>query len=416
MKKFFYFSLILLVIFLSGCGNDSQEVSKQPDPDSFNNNEAKITKVSRAEVGFDSIPVHDFSEKKLNRRIEELIYGDAYTDEDMKKGIVAPCLITERFSDSIIEDIHINTSINDVKKVLGNPSFIINDIIFYKSNEYYLAFEGKEKVELACFHKVPKKEYDKEILQTILNGLCLEGIYLTDLLEINEVLSNFFDDSGFVHGGGHYAESSCGIVINTLQSDIYVYNSFEGNLYSVQPENDFKITFKNIDYIIDGMMSKFIFYDIENEGFQRGGKLSPSGKYIAKYDWVTSMARYFTIRATDFSIPDFKVGAAAVGDFAWINDDYIVYTAALTTLPYVVKVERNADLSEDIRLMEGLILDENDDAYAYDYGSFPYDFTILDVKDNIIRLKDNNAERTGSGDGIWEFPYQIDKQGRFILE
>lgn len=66
--------------------------------------------------------------------------------------------------------------------------------------------------------------------------------------------------------------------------------------------------------------------------------------------------------------------------------------------------------------MEGLILDENDDAYAYDYGSFPYDFTILDVKDNIIRLKDNNAERTGSGDGIWEFPYQIDKQGRFILE
>ena len=410
MKKIINIALVVLLIIVSGCRDSNKEVSEQPA--NISENEVRIEKISREEVGLEIIQAHDFNGKNLNNRIKELLKGAEYTDDDMKKGIVGSCIINERFSESIIEDIYIKSPINDVKKLLGEPSVSVKDILFYKSNEYYVAFKGKDKVELVCFSNAPEKEYDKEILNALLNGLCIESIYLTEFLEKNEETANFFEENGFVHGGGNYAKSSNGITVCTLENDMEIYNNFEGNLYIVKPEKDYKLHFINKDSIIEGMEFDISSYYAETESFLSEGKYSPSGKYIAKYEWITSTIHNFTIRATDYSIPDFKI-YAAVDNFEWINDDYIVYTAAFSTLPHVIKVERNDDFQEDIKLMKEVNNNNDDD---YDYGRFPYNFTILDVKNNLIKLKDSNAEKSGSGKIIWELPYHFDEQGKFILE
>ncbi len=330
----------------------------------------------------------------------------------MKTGIVKSqkCLIiTERFIGQIIGTISINTPVNDVESCLGAPSIRHEDFIFYKTNQYYIGFKGKEKVELACLHALPQK-YDADILSIILKALCENKVYLTDFLAQSEKAAAFFENTGFIHGGGNYAAAENGILIDSMSRYIEVYNNFEGTLYNMAAsDNEYQLKYKNADYIAQAMKNSMLSYYYENKAFIDNAKRSPTGKYIARYEWVTSMIHNFVIRLTDFSKPDFTLPAAA-DEFEWITDDHIFYIGMFTRLPHIIRVDSKA--SEDIRLLEDICLVEG--LEISELSSSQYDFELEDIKSDVIVLKEKNAEASGTSDAYWLISYHIDDYGSFV--
>ncbi|NLY18370.1 MAG: hypothetical protein GX045_05360 [Clostridiaceae bacterium] len=383
------------------------DIKTTPAPDGKTQDSAGLIRISRDEAGLDTIPSVDFGGFSLNKRIHQLlIEKQPYTDDDMKAGIVAPYLITERFREPVIDDISIGTSIKDVMAVLGAASYIKENIIIYKTYDYYKAFWGDESVELVNFAPKPKDNYDVDMLNEILTGLCLEDEYLMALLYTDSSLDSFFERKGFVHGGGNYAISDNGVEVNTLFNTIEIYNNFEGNLYQTIKDTEYKIEYKNADYVMEDMMWEFANYFYTNESFLEKGKLSPSGKYMAKYDYIYSQSHYFTIRTMDHSKPDYYINAVA-DEFEWINDDYIIYTDTFSSLLIVIRITR--DNVEHICLSSGL----ND--LEYDYGFGNYDFSIKEITEDRIILEDKNADESKGERVLWEIPYIIDENGEFIL-
>jgi hypothetical protein len=367
-----------------------------------------LKEITREEAGLDSIPYLDFSGFSLNQRIHELlIEKKPYTDEDMSAGIVAPFFVTERFQELIIDNISIGTSINDVIDLLGTPSYRLENAIIYKTDNYYVAFYGKEYIETANFSPRPET-YDNDVLKTIFTGLCLENIYLTDFLENNNTITSFFESTGFIHGGGHYAFSDNGVEVDTLSNYIGIHNNFEGDLYRADIETDFDIKYINSDSIVEDILWDFSEYSFTNEDFLEKGKLSPSGKYIAKYDYIYSMSHYFTIRTMDYSKPDYTI-SALVNDFEWINDDFIIYTGTFSNLPTVIKATPDDYDYECIRLFPEI------DDIDYDYSHNEYSFIIKDINENVIVLEDEEADTSKGEKVIWEFHYSIDENGNFVL-
>lgn len=377
----------------------NEDFNEKPTPANETQVSAGLIRITREEAGLDTIQSLDFSGFSLNERIHRLLIEKLpYTDDDMKTGIVAPYLITERFREPVIGNISIGTGIDDVVSMLGTPSYRQENIIIYKTEDYYIAFWGNETVELINFAPKPK-DYDIDILNQILTGCCLEDTYLIGLLENNSDIAGFFERTGFIHGSGNYAISDNGVEIDTLSYYIKIYNNFEGNLYQTAENTEYSIEYVNTDSVMEDMIWDFRDYFYTNEDFLEEGKISPSGKYMAKYDYIYSMSHYFTIRTTDNSKPDYYINALA-DEFEWINDDYIIYTGTFSSLPTILRITR--DNVEHIHL-----------PFDIDYD---YDFSIKEITNDRIILEDRNADVSKGEKGIWEIPYVIDENGEFILQ
>lgn len=386
------------------------EVTPLPTQSDDSSEAVTIERITREEAGLDTVPALDFSGFTLNRRIHELLLEDRpYTNEDMKNGIAEPCLITERFQEPIIEDIAIGTALTEVIRILGEPSFQENTTTIYKTEDYYIGFYGTERVELANF--VPNlKLLDEDILNNIVTALCVDQMDVMALLADDD--TGFFDSAGHIHGGGLYAESPYGIeIVYFDENEIKVHSNFEGNLYDMYYAGEDVsipyVCFENNDMNVERMQSRFWNYCYLREAFSENGKTSPSGKYIAIYEWITSDHHYFTIRTTDFSAPDYRI-AASVDEFEWLNGDYIVYTAMFSSLPAVIRVTDDDSDWEYIQLIPEI------DEMEYSYASVDYEFTIDRITEDAIILKDKNAE--GEDQVYWGFGYSYDENGRIRIE
>lgn len=369
-------------------------------------NIASLIEISREEAGLNTIPKINLDGFTLHKRIQELLDGDTYSNEDMKMGIEKPSLITERFQYPIIENITIGTSIDVVVQTLGDPSLQENGAIFYKTTRYYVCFFGEKKVEAVNFAPIPELQ-NEDILKSVFTALCIDNVYLTDYLDSSQEASDFFDSVGHIHGGGNYAISSEGVNVDTLSGTIEVFNNFEGCLYRIdgETESGLEIRYINEDFIMDDLCSGYWSYTAGNRQFTEEGKMSPSGTYSAIYEWITSDHHYFTIRTNDHSAPDYIIGAEA-SEFQWVNDDYIVYTAMFSTLPVVMRVTNDYEKQENILLIPGI------DEFDYFYDS-AHDFTIAAVNKNSIILQDKNVSSTEEK-AFWSFCYSIDENGNFI--
>jgi len=197
------------------------------------------------------------------------------------------------------------------------------------------------------------------------------------------------------------------VEIDTLSNYIRIYNNFEGNLYQTSEETEYRIEYTNTDSVMEDMILDFREYSNTNMDFSGNGKTSPSGKYIAKYDFIYSMSHYFTIRTMDHTMPDYYIDALAA-EFEWINDDYIIYTGTFSSLPTVLRITR--DNVKHIRLFSGI------DDIEYDYGFGGYNFSIKEITNDTIVLEDRNADTSQGERNIWEIPYVIDENGEFILQ
>ncbi|HEY8500924.1 MAG TPA: hypothetical protein VIL89_09920, partial [Clostridia bacterium] len=310
------------------------------------NSNEEIIKINRREAGLTTIPSLDFSQFEINPSILRLIEKPAaYTNEDYKTGLIrgSYIIVSERFEENIIQDITIGDDIPKVTGILGEPSSITGDTIFYKTKDYYLGFKGREKVEQAIISNKPRK-YFENILETIIDSInSPEFSGISSLLSKNGEISGFFDYNGHIHGGGWYACAMNGIFLEEFtENSITIYNNFEGNLYKLKGDTyKYGIKYTDIDYMINSMATELNGYIETNEMFRQRGILSPNGKYNSIYVWNYSESYYFIIRTMDNSCPDKYIELPATGDYYWLDDTYILYSDFFSSTPVLLNVESN---------------------------------------------------------------------------
>ncbi|HOQ00835.1 MAG TPA: hypothetical protein PK604_08450 [Acetivibrio clariflavus] len=418
MKFVKLITLICIVSILTSC---SGKVSKEPEATSVPSNsgitpqpasspkaesddekqpdtlDGKLIAISREEAGLSTIEPLDFSKFSVNKRLTELLANvESYSNEDYKNGIVVgkkivmsngfmdeEILISERYKDNIINDIKIGTDMDYIKKVLGEPN-IKDDrgFIFYKTKEYYLGFKGTSKVEYAILVNRWITE-DKNILARIIKELDRES--LDEIINSNQELTAFFDESGHINGGGWYANSYLGMEIVQFDSNtITIYNNYDGDLYSAK-DFEYDIKYVDNDYQIENAIYAIDDYIAENKEFDTSGVLSPSGKLKSIYYWGYSMLHYFKIKTLDNSRPVFRVHVPA-GDYRWLTDDYILYLNAWFSEPHIVRVIE--DNIEDIDIMYKLGVYGDDDSQRPSFN-----FSIKNIEDNIITLYDSKSNK-----------------------
>lgn len=231
-----------------------------------------------------------------------------------------------------------------------------------------------------------ESNYEKDIMKLIIEQLNISQNSLVDALSSNKELDLFFDESGHIHGGWWYKNSRSGMAIEEFDSNsITIYNNFEGKLYKASGFG-YDIYYDNSDYIVNNATAAIDSYISTNKGFEES-VLSPGGGMKCIFFWGNSEIHYFLIKTLDNSKPDFAIGVPA-GDFAWLNDEYILYLNAWSSAPYIVKVVD--DYTYDaVNIMYDLGVFDKDDYYQ----DFSFDYRIRGIKGNIITLYDEENKK-----------------------
>lgn len=352
---------------------------------------ADIIAIDRNQAGLSTIVPLDFTKFSINKRLKELLADpESYKNNDYKNGIVIgeEVLVTERYKGNIINDIRIGSSVDYVKKVLGEPNVIADEgFIFYKTKDFYIGFMAYSKVEYAILFNRSIRN-NKDILKRIIRELDAKND-LGEMIHNNDKMADIFEENGHINGGGWYANLYSGIQIYQFndENSITIYNNFEDDLYRA---NNFKydIKFVDSDYQVKNAISSIQVYIDNNYEFETLGVLSPSGKLKCTYYWGYSMSYYFTIRTLDNSKPDFRVPVPA-HDFKWLTDNYILYLNAWTSAPCIVKVSDNSEPDEHVNVMYKLGVFDKDD----DFQDTSFQYSIKGINGNTINLYDSESNK-----------------------
>jgi hypothetical protein len=378
-----------------------QKVENGTSPkQSIEGNSAEIIAIDRKQAGLSTIAPLDFTKFSINKRLKELLSNPgSYKDSDYKNGIVLmeqEVLVSERYNGNIIEDIKIGSSVDYIKKVLGEPN-IADDkgFFFYKTQNYYLGFMGHSKVEYAILVNRLISN-NKDILYRIIKELGAKND-LGEMIQNNMQMAEFFDEDGHINGGGWFANLYSGIQIYQFndKNTITIYNNFDGDLFRAD-NFIYDIIFEDSDYQVKNAISSIQRYMDDNYEFETSGVLSPSGKLKSTYFWGYSMSHYFTIRTLDNSKPDFRMYIPA-GDYKWLTDDYILYLDAWYSTPYIVKVSDKVPY-ENVNVMYKLGVFDKEDSIEGQYS-------IKGINGNTINLYESESKKE------YHVVYSIGKNG-----
>ena len=350
-----------------------------------------IKPVTREDSGLSLLERKGLGALVLNQQIHQIVFQDkTYSNSDYSLGLVESggILISERFTDTIIDDIRIGTPLESVRDILGEPSVQKDSQLFYKTAYFYLGFQGETNVEHAMIIPHPN-DYSRDILKRILLKLEISDL---EALTQDPEIADFLTGGGFIHGGGWYHQSDNGVeVIWFDENTVTVYNNFEGDLYQyISSASRYKIIFEDHDMIIENMSFSLKNHVQTNTRFDKDGLLSPSGKLKIIFDWIHSDCYYFTIRTLDNSRPDYFISARANDDFHWINDNYIIFIDRWYNIPYIISVSDKESSKIYNVLQEISIIASEEEIHSIE----PMSFTVISITEEFITLKDKNNNNT----------------------
>lgn len=388
---------------MSDNSNSKNDEDKGSSSEIINEIEEGIIEITREEAGLSTIPSLDFDGFVLNSSLLRILEKPTtYTNEDYKNGLICEqfIIVSERFKDSIIEDIKIGEDISRVIDILGEPSSLVGNTLFYKTKDYYLGFKGNEKIQQAILSQKPHK-YPKYILKTITDNInLLDFSGIPTLLSQNSEISEFFDHDGHIHGGGWYAFAMNGICLKEFtENSVMVYNNFEGDLYKLQGEEyKYGIIYNDIDYMMDSMVSALNSHIRTNVKFEENGLVSPGRVYNSVYVWNYSESYYFIIRSMENNHPDKYIGLPATGDYYWLNNSYILYSDFFSYAPYLLNVNTEQIVN---------VLAETELYDVDDYGF--YSFEIKSYEDGFIEIYHEEESKE------YRIGYFFDEDGKIQL-
>lgn len=352
-----------------------------PDPNNPTNDSIKPIKMS--EAGMEPMPLSDLNGADLHPRILALV-NEPWSwnaDEDYALGIEQyndGFIIHGRFKESIAGKSTVGSSFSDIQDELGSPGFQQEDLLAYRTTDYYLVFYGQGKLEMAAFMNAPKKDYDDDFLYHLLVELNAEDFTsLEASLEKIDPDLDFFYEKGSDDGTSYYAHSLYGINVSDVEEPIIdIMNNFEGNLYIQTGEIRFSQGFNNLDAIVLKLRDYLYRFDEINQLLDQQGAASPDGRLKAIYHPL----HYFVVRTLDASIQDRMIFQKAIGDFYWLGSRYLLYLDDFSQSPEIVDIDDSMLWGES--LLEKAGLDSS--------GSYK----ILKVDKKVIELEETSKGKT----------------------
>lgn len=167
----------------------------------------------------------------------------------------------DRFESNILSGLKSNSSYDEMKNVLGEPTFVDSErkIYGYKSNDFYMFFTGEE---LAIYRR------DKAESKTLVEAVALLKNGNTEDNFIKHVYSNWKDYDSITEYEGlkEITYTLKGVFIQNLvptKDKIVIYSNYEGAIYNGKTLNE--ISEKDIPSSITLDLSKNLIFEFEKQ-------------------------------------------------------------------------------------------------------------------------------------------------------
>lgn len=370
-----------------------EESSEAPE-DPENTSSGGIRPVKMSETGMEPIPLSDLNGAEVNPLIIKFVNNPWEWQEDYYASGIDQYnyvfVINHNFSENIAGSARLGLSFDDIIASLGSPGYTRDNLLVYRTSDFYIAFYGAGKADLAAFIDAPVKDYDDDFLYTLIEELNSDDfISLKESLEKLDPNLKFFYQKGSSDGSTYYADSLFGISVSDEKEPVInIMNNYEGNLYILDSGNiRFGQVFNNLDAVALMLNDTLVhFYGINNM-FETNGIISPDGRYKA----VRHTDNSLIVRVMDGSKRDITIFGSPTGEFFWLGSRYILYLDDFMQQPEVVDIESDLHWGENILEMAGLVPS----------GSY----RIIKVEGQEITI-----EETGSGE-ITNIKYGFDSNG-----
>ena len=259
---------------------------------------------------------------------------DIYFDEGIEvrkiQGKIYNIVFTEKYMDSVVNDIKTIDTLQNVRLKLGNPTFEDkgNVVIGYKGEEYYVFFGNKEISVYrnqsfdtdGLFKLLDEYRADQRDLLDFMNQLTYlwpdyneydynaSSVYISYALKGFEIKINYENERGFIFYNNFDAHESK--IKNYLDTDDYKAYLQTDSVFKAEIARRIKNRdMKSNVYVIDENYYQNSIYDIYLE--------KTNEEVIVKVDFISK----------DNSQPNRELNDT-VNTFGWISDNYFVFSKA----------------------------------------------------------------------------------------
>lgn len=355
--------------------------------------DSSIQPVPMSETGMNPIPVSDLNGAAVNPRIVSIIESYDWNNDDFTKGIDQfnnVYVIYSRFSDPIAGQIKMESGFSDIESELGSAGYKEENMLVYRTANFYLAFYGADKADFVAFTYTSGKDYDVDFLYKLIEELDSDSFTSLDAsIEKLDPDMDFFNEKGSSDGANYYANSLYGINVSDIEEPIInVMNNYEGNLYTDTGDFRYSQVFVDQDSVVLVMRDALVRFDNISKTFKQDGVLSPDGLLKAVY----LPDECIIIRTLDNSIQDRNISTFTTGEFYWLGSRYIIYMDDFTMAPSVVDL--------DDSMLWGVSMLEQ--AGVTESGNFK----ITGIKDQVITLEEQDSGT------IYNIKYSFDGSGK----
>ena len=280
---------------------------------------------------------------------------DIFFDEGLRAknidGKIFNLVFTNKYSTSVINNIHVGTSFEEIKKVLGNPNFEDTSVIGYKTGKFYIFFlEDQisvyrvEKYDTEEFAKCVSKFVNQKNAWTLVNEITkiwpdYDYIYTgSDVINILYTLKGINIQFNYLskHGIHIYSNFNGSITENlTLESLRNNPANLPNNIYIESDDLVYKNELKraqsynNIAYFYPHF--KFLVEDSErimqnNGSVYNSIKASDENNKFIYYKNENAFSESVSyIISKDDNNPSSQIDAD-VSSYIWVSDDVIAYS------------------------------------------------------------------------------------------
>lgn len=156
---------------------------------------------------------------------------DIYFDEgyEIRKvdGKVFNIIFTSKYQGNVLENISVNTSKEDIVKMLGKPEFEYNNLIGYKTNDFYVFFNENSEISI-----YPVVEYDTDLIIDIIQKYENTNNLIDYINEIKDVWKDYdiynYDTNYVVLQ--YTLKGICFKYDQTAQKGVVLYSNYNGNV------------------------------------------------------------------------------------------------------------------------------------------------------------------------------------------
>ena len=339
-----------------------------------------IQPIQMGEVGMAPIPIFYLNKAAVNSRILELIaepwvWGTAVFERGIDQYNYV-FVIHSRFPESIAGSASMGSNFDDIIDALGSPGYKEDQLLVYRTSDFYLAFYGAGKAEFVSFMNAPIKDYDDDFLYKL-----IEELNSDDFTSLEASIEKVDPDMDFFHEKGsddltsYYAHSLYGIDVSDVEEPIIdIMNNYEGNLY-IQASGDIRFSqgFNDLDAIVIMLRDTLYRFDEIAHLFSQQGVLSPDGLLKAVYH----PDNYMIVTNLDSSIADRNIFQSSTGEFFWLGSRYLLYIDDFGKFPETLDIDATLLWGES--LLEQVGLDTSDS------------YKVAKVDEQVITLEDTNS-------------------------